>query len=1558
MSLRDAQAWIPSKEHAWVRTPVIAFIQSTGELQVVNPENPDGDNLVLKQSDCHLLDDTHLESHDDLCKMNRLHDAPLLDVLRRRYNEENKIYSTASDHILVSVNPYKLIPGLYDNPLEFYDMPEGDEKFSSALTPHVYKVANLALYDMITASKQKNKPGQGHHINQSIVVSGESGAGKTEASKRVMTFLVKANVEIVKSSNPEAIGDVDLGGIAQRIQAEVVGSNLVFESFGNAKTVRNDNSSRFGKYIKLQYSDNNMLLSAYTDTFLLEKSRILSFNPGESNYHAFYYIVSDLQKQDPELATKFQLNDCNFENFRILTDSNDKCYWTDRGDEENLCALKDALDNVNFSKEEQNEIFQLLAAILHLGNVDVHADPEDMLKNTLSCSSISMTDLAGLLGLNESILLLKLTQRLVRIRGRSSVATKTLNSKEIKNNLNAFTKIIYSSIFSFIVRKINYAHSHPEQVAGTQADKFIGILDIFGFEIFKTNSFEQLCINYANERLQQHFNEHVFVGEKEQYLNEGIDASFITFMNNQTVIDLISKKPSGLFCTLDDFAKVNKTDDSQLIINFHQNHSTVTTCYTKPRINYQESFIVHHFAGNVTYTSGEDAESFLFKNNDALEDGLVEGICASENTFLKNIGSYSLDMPVDEGTAIGVVPEFNRRDFGDEAESLASAMGNASIKPPTAPAVQSKTMASSNTISKKFVKQVNRLMTTLSSTGPHYIKCMKPNNEKKPGLFNGPLMLEQLRYSGVLEVVRIRREGYPWSNSYLNFYNEFEFLGIKKIISGEFPHAYECSEEKARFCATEICSATLGLKLENVSENLYAFGNTRIFLREEGYNELSSRLNAFLDRCAARVQADIRRYRAVHWYKKAKRMVLRLQSWARMIPKITWKAKELARLAHIAALERKRLQEEEEERQRLAAIAAADAAEAAKLEAERQRILAEKEAERVAIEEADKEKLRLEQEAIAAEKKVIQDYLDAAEKGDVSSMKTMLESRPDLVSARTDKDSGKRYNAFQKACLGCSFDTIKYLNPAPHEIHTKDNTGNNTLLLLYSVANDKNGEDLLKISQYLSKGACENFPLEDSYGYDDYLTSRTDKWETADINTNAFQVAGKEESSAVVLKQGWLSKMHNTYLFSASWGKRWIILTDSSLLYFHDENDKLPKDSISLTKSTVKGMSLDFSAGPSGPAVTITLQGTQKSALKGRTQISLMASTTLEMEEWAKPLKSIMGMINGDEIIDENLANNWQYVSPVSRNSLLRSMQSNTKSSALHILANKPSGDNDKYLAQVSSWLIANGNPVDIKNSTNRNGDVIANGGVTPLEFALQNKNFILAFALISSGATYGPELVALAKDKFGETHEVSTLLKLSSSVQVDYMFHLPPPKLQAYTYLSIYFMESKFQNPKSVNLVDPCLTISVVNGRGELIQKLQHAAFPILKHTDKSIWWGKGWYLTTPLDNLANDAVVIVETRSSCLGGENYTLLGWSYFKLDRKVLLTTTNSDKLHFHPWDGSTNPSLTELSQLISAKPQMVDGDNGTDSSMEVEIVLERKDPENFDEQEKVLGINMS
>jgi myosin-5 len=769
--IRDS-VWIPSKTNTWDLATVIAD-NGDGNITI----DIGGEKKEISKANVHRADSSHFQDHDDLCRMNHLHEAPLLDCLRRRFAED-KIYTTTGD-VLISVNPFKAIPGLYETIIHYLDIPDDGFVDPTATSPHVYKIANMALVEMIHG---KHGAVEGSSRNQSIVVSGESGAGKTEASKHVMHFLIEADQESGNSSSEQACDEKVLG---EKIKNVLLQSNFILEAFGNSKTVRNDNSSRFGKYIKLQYSADNRLVSAFTETFLLEKSRLMNINANERNYHFFYQFLRHNKNQ--ELSDRLLLKQP--EHFKMLLDVNGNA----------LSSSEDALyDNVlaalrvlGTTDEEIDELLKLIGAVLHCGNVvctmlDDHtptsalAHPDEeydgvMGNVKISCTSAPLTRLTEWLGLSPQTFVGKLTTQRVKAGSRRSVSFKRLNQTEIMNNVAALMKWLYSSLFNWLIRKINFAHCSVTSNDRT-ASKFIGILDIFGFEILQTNSFEQLCINFTNERLQQQFNEFVFDREQVLYSQEGIDWTTISYRDNQHVIDLIGKKPTGLLILLEGQGMLNRgsSDEAPLLSTFNQTHDKKNSAYEKSRFGNDGKFSIKHFAGDVTY----NITGFLDKNNDALQDDLMELMLCSTNIFIQNaIIATSLNSTRGVAGEAGFIEEISPQKIvkslpvsNDEGPAKAKLDGTSSTlpPPPSAPSgggnrlstsSAGKKMASAATVSFQFRNQLDLLLATLRSTSPHYIKCVKPNTLKKPEIFDASMVLEQLKYSGALEVVRIRQEG-------------------------------------------------------------------------------------------------------------------------------------------------------------------------------------------------------------------------------------------------------------------------------------------------------------------------------------------------------------------------------------------------------------------------------------------------------------------------------------------------------------------------------------------------------------------------------------------------------------------------------------------------------------------------------------------------------------------------------------------------------------------------------------------------------------------------------
>jgi myosin V len=495
--------WIPDSVHVW-KLAQLLHISHDGSDELRIRDLVTNETSTISSHLTHPLDPTHLSDLNDLCGMNNLHEAPLLSILRQRFDQD-KIY-TNTGNVLISINPYKSIPHLYEHPLQYLSAAQasnaGDTPARVTLPPHVYHVANAA-FNCVVEGKS----------NQSVIVSGESGAGKTEASKYVMQFLITANEKMASSS------------IGEDIKQVLLDSNAIFESFGNSKTVRNDNSSRFGKYIKLQYNSDDCLISAFTETFLLEKSRLSFVGLGERNYHIFYQMIRGIGASS-DFADKAALYLERVEDFSILTGGECTVLNSEFEDITEFNHLHGALATMGTTPSEMHHIWEILSIILHLGNMQCSDKPQDEMSSAesehhhnvqLHSPIMPFDALSQLLGVDPNLFADRLIHHHVRItRGRRmSAVVKSLSVNDVKNNILGLNKWLYSSLFNWLVKKINHAHlsvaSRPhhakvpsgrrhsraaememQTLANHTATKFIGILDIFGFEILGKNSFEQL----------------------------------------------------------------------------------------------------------------------------------------------------------------------------------------------------------------------------------------------------------------------------------------------------------------------------------------------------------------------------------------------------------------------------------------------------------------------------------------------------------------------------------------------------------------------------------------------------------------------------------------------------------------------------------------------------------------------------------------------------------------------------------------------------------------------------------------------------------------------------------------------------------------------------------------------------------------------------------------------------------------------------------------------------------------------------------------------------------
>ncbi|WOL20658.1 Myosin-J heavy chain [Canna indica] len=756
-----SHVWVEDSEAAWIDGEVIAI--NAGEATITTTN----EKTVVASLSCIYPKDIEAPQAgvDDMTKLAYLHEPGVLHNLASRY-ALNEIY-TYTGNILIAVNPFQRIPHLYD--IDMMEQYRG-ARFGE-LSPHLFAVAD-ACYRAI-----RNDEG-----SQSILVSGESGAGKTETTKMLMRYL--------------AFMGGRTGTEGRTVEQQVLESNPVLEAFGNAKTVKNNNSSRFGKFVEIQFDKNGKISGAAIRTYLLERSRVCQVSDPERNYHCFYMLCA----APPEDMKKFKVSDPR--TFHYLNQSN--CYEVANVDDaREYLETRNAMDIVGINQEEQEAIFRVVAAILHLGNINFDKGTEtdsSYLKDEKSIHHLKTA--AELLMCDEKLLEDSLCRRVI-VTPDGNI-TKPLDPESAALSRDALAKTVYSRLFDWIVDKINSSIGQDPT-----AKYIIGVLDIYGFESFKINSFEQLCINLTNEKLQQHFNQHVFKMEQEEYTSEEINWSYVEFVDNHDVLDLIEKKPGGIIALLDEacmFPKSTHETFAQKIYQTYKNHKR----FSKPKLA-RTAFTINHYAGDVTY----QADQFLDKNKDY------------------------------------VIAEHQALLYTSKCHFVAN------LFPPLAEETQKQSKFSS--IGTRFKQQLQSLMEILSTTEPHYIRCVKPNTMLQPGIFENFNVLSQLRCGGVLEAIRISCAGYPTKRTFLEFVDRFG-----KILAPDFMNG---SDEKA-VCAA-ICDR-MGLKG-------YQIGKTKVFLRAGQMAELDARRTEVLSNAAKLIQRRIRTYLARKKFTTQRKASVRIQ---------------------------------------------------------------------------------------------------------------------------------------------------------------------------------------------------------------------------------------------------------------------------------------------------------------------------------------------------------------------------------------------------------------------------------------------------------------------------------------------------------------------------------------------------------------------------------------------------------------------------------------------------------------------------------------------------------
>ena len=728
-----------------------------------------------------LMNPSILEASDDLTNLSHLNEPAVLQAIKLRYAQK-EIY-TYSGIVLIATNPFARVDSLYvPGMVQIYA-----GKHRSSQAPHLFAIAEEAFADMLR---------DGH--NQTIVVSGESGAGKTVSAKYIMRYF--ATREPPDQPGVRSRGRTDT---MSETEERILATNPIMEAFGNAKTTRNDNSSRFGKYIEIMFNKETDIIGARMRVYLLERSRLVFQPLKERNYHIFYQLVAgatDAEREELGLIPVEHYDYLNQGGAPVIEGVDDAKDFTE---------TRDSLTRLGVSAEIQSSLWRVLAALLHIGNIKIAASRSD---SSLAADEQSLVKACELLGIDAADFAKWTVKKQLVTRGEKIMSN--LNQAQAIVVRDSVAKYIYSSLFDWLVETMNGFLGPAEVVA--QMKSFIGVLDIYGFEHFAKNSFEQFCINYANEKLQQEFNQHVFKLEQEEYLREEIDWKFIDFSDNQPCIDLIEGK-LGVLALLDEESRLPMGSDESYINKLHHNYSgDKNKFYKKPRFG-KSSFTVCHYAVDVTYES----EGFIEKNRDSVPDEHLENLKGTSNAFLAEVLETSAIVRDREAP-------------------------NANTKGGSAVAKRSAVSAKKPTLGGIFKSSLIELMQTINSTDVHYIRCIKPNESKESWKFEGPMVLSQLRACGVLETVRISCAGYPtrW------VYEEFALRYYMLIPSAQWT-------TEIREMGNAILRQALG-EPKNDGTDKYQLGLTKIFFRAGMLAFLEGLRTARLNDAAIMIQKNLK----------------------------------------------------------------------------------------------------------------------------------------------------------------------------------------------------------------------------------------------------------------------------------------------------------------------------------------------------------------------------------------------------------------------------------------------------------------------------------------------------------------------------------------------------------------------------------------------------------------------------------------------------------------------------------------------------------------------------
>ncbi|XP_030645705.1 myosin-11 [Chanos chanos] len=752
--------WVPSERDGFEAGSIK---EETGNELVVELDN--GRKVTVNKDEIQKMNPPKFSKVEDMAALTYLNEASVLHNLRDRYFS-GLIY-TYSGLFCVVVNPYKMLPIYSEKIIEMY---KGKKRHE--VPPHIYSVTDNAYRNMMQERE-----------DQSVLCTGESGAGKTENTKKVIQYL--AMVASSHKGKKEASSDSSVSGLNKQqgsqlafgeLEKQLLQANPILEAFGNAKTIKNDNSSRFGKFIKINFDMAGYIVGANIETYLLEKSRCIRQAKTERSFHIFYYMVAGAKDK---LREELLLED--FNNYRFLVAGHVQI--PGQQDNELFEETLEAMQVMGFTEEERTGMLKVVSTVLQLGNIEFKKErnqEQASMPDTTAAQKVCHLQGINLTDFTRAILT-------PRIKVGREVVQKAQTKEQADFAIEALAKAMYNRLFRWILARVNKTLDKSIR----QAASFLGILDIAGFEIFEDNSFEQLCINYTNEKLQQLFNHTMFVLEQEEYKREGIEWNFIDFgLDLQPCIDLIERpnNPPGILALLDEecwFPKATDVTFVEKLTNTHGNHCK----FSKPKqMKEKTMFSVQHYAGKVEY----NAFSWLTKNMDPLNDNVTALLGNSSSPFVQDLWKE-----VDRVVGLETMAKMAKSDSSMPSSSKSK-------------------KGMFRTVGQLYKESLGKLMTTLHNTQPNFVRCIIPNHEKRAGKMDANLVLEQLRCNGVLEGIRICRQGFPNRIVFHEFRQRYEILAASAIPKGFMDGKQAC---------------TLMVKHLDLDPNLYRIGQSKMFFR-------------------------------------------------------------------------------------------------------------------------------------------------------------------------------------------------------------------------------------------------------------------------------------------------------------------------------------------------------------------------------------------------------------------------------------------------------------------------------------------------------------------------------------------------------------------------------------------------------------------------------------------------------------------------------------------------------------------------------------------------------